>query len=275
MNIDNARLERLSDFLSGSCAGGSKLAFFDFDGTIHRGHVSKKLGSYANGDLLYFLFFAALKRPGKFLRIYPWYWILSYQFLVGRLKYKYGLINRTEFEKNLIETLHYDISPHFSFEQLKKEAEKCMAYSYPSVSEFIRYLTHAGFEVVIISKAHEILLHAYRDYLKDRFNTRVTCISNPLVNGRGGGVLPVLTPEDKYRLANQVISTCSNVQKVLVVGDTEEDTGVYRAASESINGDGKLFLISVGGRSKELMDLANLRINEYGVLVDFLKKSTV
>jgi phosphoserine phosphatase len=271
------RINNLSDFLLNSNATGCglKLAIFDLDGTIHQGHISKKFGSYSDGDLLYFLFFTILKSPKKFFRIYPLYWILTFRYLVGRLKYKFGIIKRCTFEKILIEAFHFDISPHFSSDQLKREAKKCVNYAYPYVYRFIKYLHLYGFEIVIISKAHEVILQAYREYIKEIFFTNVKCISNPSIPNKTRTILPVLSSDDKYRLTNQVISSYTNLQKVLVVGDTEEDIGVYRAAKEKLKADENIFLISVGDRSKELMELANLRINEYKSLMNFLDKKGV
>ena len=79
-----------------------KLSIFDLDGTIHRGRFARYSGYYANADLMVGLFSELFRDPEKSIRVFPLFALLYSWYIIGKIKFKIGLVDRSSFEKVLI-----------------------------------------------------------------------------------------------------------------------------------------------------------------------------
>lgn len=217
----------------------------DLDGTVHRGiSILNPLG-YSNLEVVWVHLWREF--PGLFRAWRIGRAMLGIRIMDTRLRRmrERGKISMATRDELLIRRYIDRVLTNFTGNSFRRAAYRVVKYRDPELDSVIRSLPEWIVAVHLISKGFQVTVDAYRQWIGTLINVPVTGRGNELLWRHDGppGLVEknaVFTAEDKAALLNAYLAEHPDIAAAVIIGDTEEDLGMFRAARERLGPDRSL-----------------------------------
>ncbi len=239
----------------------------DLDGTLHRGCSWLNQRGYSNVEL-----FAELVRrefPGITPASRGALAMLRIRSLDRRLQRAMaaGRLTMAERDRRLVETYVAFVLPSFTPSSFIRAASYMPNFIWPAARTALGRAPDWVKAGHIISKGFQAVVDAYARAL--------TCCSARPFSGAGNQIIwtdlktpildpanSVLTADDKTTAARRFLTTLSQPARCIVIGDTCEDIGMFRAAREVL-GPGHVLAVAVRPKDAEIIAAADVTVESW------------
>ena len=246
------------------------LVILDFDGTLYRGLCPALCRGIANADLLVALCLINLSRPYCFFRLLRE--AMRLQKLQRRLNraYREKRLSLSSADGRLIRFFVHRILPCCTPAALDRAAALVSRLCYPSAWRALSAVRD-DCDFAVVSKSFDFLLEKVRqraaahDVHLQVVGTRVRC------GDIGWRVEVSMTREEKALRVRELL-TDRAYGRAVVIGDTEDDIGMRKAAAEILGAE-NVTLIALNAKDREIAGAADVSYPSWRPVGAFLSAS--
>lgn len=257
----------MKDFLKNSVVGNTIL-IADFDGTLHRGFCPFFFRGIANADLgialLALNFFRIKKSVPLFNKLFR-LWLLERQL---RKDYKSGKISLSAADEELIRFFASNILSICDEKDIQKASSLAAGLCYKGAWESLGEMK-GKCSFAIVSKSFEFLLKKVCERAVE--NHGISVEYHGVKTGKNFMDISessVISWASKYNKVKELLAVRS-FEKVIIIGDTEDDIAMKDAAVDAVGKSNVLFF-AVNPRDKKITLSCDKAFNSWSSLRAFL-----
>ncbi len=273
-NISNESTVSAADFFK-SVHQQNTLLISDFDGTIYRGLLPFIFRGISNAELGIFLCLLHLFSPGKLFQLVYSLTRLFFLERKHRRQYKAGQISLSEMEDTLIRFFAGHLLRKCSPAKITRAARLTGPFLYRYMEKVLGLLAEHIYKIVIISKSFAPVLEVFQKKITQTLHINVEWFGvnvKPSSTWEIDRENSILSRRDKFTCVKQMLADHKNIEKVIIIGDTEDDIALAQGAVRLI-GEDNVFFIAVNARDNRIKTAAHLDCKNWKRLFEFLKKS--
>lgn len=219
-------------FLTGGSPSHT-LCVLDFDGTVYRGLFPRVLRGVSNAEFAFFLELLHLRSPGRA-------WNIFRELVLLREKaydvYRLPEQHLSDWEQPLIEQFAERVLSQCHYPLVETAANYTARFCYTNAFRVLDVLQRHVGEIVFISKAFPMVLHAVRDrMLAEGIRIPVNCHGIALRDDPWWKIDPaqsVLNWRDKQRALATFAGDNPCYDRALIIGDTRDDAAMLEEGKD-------------------------------------------